>query len=83
MRDLKFYLGSSLNFMQGFVIYYHNTIITNMTVEKLIEFLEALPKDTEVVIQSAKRDGSYREVTFHYLHAINADGSMAKRLEVR
>ena len=54
-----------------------------MTVEKLIEFLETLPKDTEVVTQSAKRDGSYRDVTFHYLHAINADGSTAKRLEVR
>lgn len=54
-----------------------------MTVEKLIEFLEALPKDTKVVIQSAKRDGSYREVTFHYLNTINTDGSTAKRLEVR
>lgn len=54
-----------------------------MTVEKLIEFLETLPKDTKVVTHSANRDGSYREVTFHYLHAINADGSTAKRLEVR
>ena len=54
-----------------------------MTVEKLIEFLETLPKDTEVVTQSANRDGSYREVPFDYIQEIRADGSMVKRLEVR
>ena len=54
-----------------------------MTVEKLIELLKTLPKDTKVVIQTAKRDGSYREVPFDYIQEIRADGSVVKRLEVR
>ena len=53
-----------------------------MTVEKLIEFLQTLPKDTKVV-KLIPNSCSYREVAFDYFQAINADGSIAKRLEVR
>ena len=54
-----------------------------MTVEKLIEFLHTIPKDTKVVKPSNEQNRTYREVAFDYFQAINADGSIAKRLEVR
>ena len=53
-----------------------------MTVEKLIEFLQTLPKDTKVV-KLKPNDTTYREVAFNYFQAINADGSITKRLEVK
>ena len=52
-----------------------------MTVEKLIEFLQTLPKDAKVV-KLIPGNTKYREVAFNYFQAINVDGSTAKRLEV-
>lgn len=53
-----------------------------MTVEKLIEFLQTLPKDTKVV-KLTPGNTTYREVAFNYFQAINTDGTVAKRLEVK
>ena len=54
-----------------------------MTVEKLIEFLQTLPTDTKVVKLSNDKNCIYREVAFNYTQVINADGTIAKRLEVK
>lgn len=53
-----------------------------MTVEKLIEFLQTIPKDA-IVVKLIPGTSKYREVAFDYFQTINANGSIAKRVEVR
>ena len=53
-----------------------------MTVEKLIEFLQTLPKDA-IVVKLIPGTCKYKEVAFDYFQTINANGSIAKRVEVR
>lgn len=54
-----------------------------MKVDKLIEILQSLPKDTDVVKLSERRDRVYIDVGFKYIQEIKPDGSISKKLMVQ
>lgn len=54
-----------------------------MKVDRLIEILQSLPKDTVVVKLSQVRDGDYKEVGFKYIQEIRPDGHISKKLLVQ
>lgn len=54
-----------------------------MKVDRLIEILQSLPKDTVVVKLSEGRDRDYKEVGFKFIQEIKPDGSISKKLLVQ
>lgn len=53
-----------------------------MTVAELIEYLQTLPKDTQIIKFVGETGREYRGVEFQYVQVLYKDGKIEKTLKV-